>query len=145
MKEYILSVSVAIMVCVVVTLLIPSPKYAGIIKIACGLFVVNILINPIKGIFKNKTFSFGMDSFVYEGDFHSKAHHAEKDFDEILKEKREEILSSEVTTNVKKLWNSSISVEVTGDEAMVNNAEKKDFENIKKYLKDHYGLTAVLR
>ena len=143
MKEYILLVSMTIMVCVVVNLMVPSPKYAGIVKIVCGLFVVNTLISPIRSIFKTGTFNLEINSFVADGEFESGAQLAKKNFDEILASKRAEILSAEVTADLKKLWSDSISAEVIGKEVRVNNADDKDFDDIKKYLKDRYGLVAV--
>lgn len=144
MKNYLLLVSMTIMVCVVVNILVPSPKYSGIIKIVCGLFVVHTLISPIKSIFKTKAFSFEMPALVHDS-FESRARFAEKSFEEIITSKREEILSREISAEVKKLWNSSLTVEVKEGKAWVHNSTQKDFEDMKNYLKDRYGLIAVFR
>ena len=103
MKNYLLLVSMTIMVCVVVNILVPSPKYSGIIKIVCGLFVVHTLISPIKSIFKTKAFSFEMPALVHDS-FESRSRFAAKSFEEIITSKREYDKNSLIKSIKLKLY-----------------------------------------
>ena len=143
MKEYILSVGTAIAVCVIVNLMVPSTKYQGIMKIICGLFVVYTLINPIKNIFKGNLSLPDNYYTSYDEEFNRRAQSALETFDELMVQGTCLVTSEQLTSDLRKRWNSSVTAKVEGTAVRIENADAEDFDDMEDYIKRNYGLTTV--
>ena len=97
MKGYVLSVAFAVIICLGASLLTPSERYKGIIKIVCGVFVVSVILSPIKSLLSG--------NFVPDIAFENSG---ADQFDDIAESSSEKFKNS-ISQNTQNILNSRIS------------------------------------
>jgi len=143
MKEYLISVTFSVILCVGVSLIVPSPSYGGIMKIICGVFVVHTLLLPIKNISFASFGNFSFRDTDTENDFLFDVSQRENQFKNALFKKTEDIFREEICGELRKLYSDAIEVRIINGALWVYNAPVKHRGNIEKYLKDKWNSRVV--
>lgn len=145
MNEYVLKITLAIIFCAGINILIPSQKYAGIMKIICGIFVVYAVLSPLKNILLNDV-SFKVNEDYFKNSvLENRVEESREEFKEILTDSSNEILLGTLKEDIKNLCNLDLDIEVTDNTVYITGSDDINQPLIQKYIKKQYGLDTVFR
>ena len=68
LRQYILSVSAAAILCGLVTAMIPKGSLRGILKLSCGVFLAILVLEPVMHLDLNRILTHFTGEAIYEGD-----------------------------------------------------------------------------
>lgn len=143
MKQYILSVTFSVIICLGASLLAPSEKYKGIIKIVCGLFVVSAILSPLKALLLD---GFSMDmnyAFDDGGQFETAVENGGKNFAENISENYMDILSLSISKDITSFTGRTVKVRISDNTLYLQGVLQEEESKVKKYVLERYGVEAV--
>ncbi len=145
MNEYVLKITLAIIFCVGINILIPSQKYAGIMKIICGILVVYVVLSPLKNILlKDVSFKVNEDYFKIS-ELESRVDKSREEFGEILTGSSNEIFLDIIKDDIKNLCDLDADIEITDNVVYISRIDAENQPLIQKYIKEQYGLDTIFR
>ncbi len=141
MREYVISICFAVILCAAADMLVPSKKYRGIIKIVCGMFVISSIVSPIEEIIKFDFTSFDSDMFLNDDvHFYDTVNKSREMYTQYLTENSQSILISEVGRDISSIAGEDINVQLNENELILYGVSMSKREEISAYVKRNYGL-----
>lgn len=141
MREYVISISFAVILCAAADMLVPSKKYRGIIKIVCGMFVISSIVSPIGEILKFDFTSFNSDIFLNDDSrFYDIVNKSRENYTQYLAENSQDILISEVGSDISNLAGEAVRVQLNEDVLILYGVDVSKRDEISAYVKRNYGL-----
>ncbi len=141
MKGYVISICFALLFCSAAELVIPSKKYTGIIKIVCGIFVVGVIVSPIKNLIKIDYTKYDTDLYLTDDyGFFSKVNKSRDTFLNELMKNSSETVENEISKEIGAVFGVQIRFEFDGQRLMAYGAQENSKEEISKYILKHYEL-----
>ncbi len=141
MREYVISICFAVILCAAADMLVPSKKYSGIIKIVCGMFVISSIVSPIGEIIKFDFDSFNSDMFLKDDShFFDTINKSREKYTQHLTENSHVIVESEVGRDISDIAGEYIKVELNENELILYGVSMSKREEISEYVKRNYGL-----
>ena len=137
----VISVAFAIVFCVGISLLVPSPSYTGIMKIICGVFVVYTLLSPIKKIVYSELPAYDFSGFAYDENFERIVEESRSSFFQSMSELAKDAIEKEVSLK----WGADISIALEKDKVCIYHAKEEYHDDIAEYIRKNYGIDTVFR
>ena len=145
MKEYVLCICFSILFCAGVNLFVPSARYAGIINIVCGVYILHTMLSPVKGIIATE---FKIDNpnsfFEVDSSFRGLISESSETMEEIFKESPINVMETQLKRELADMYGAQ--VELKTDEyglAAYVTADDKYVESIRNYIEKSYSIKTV--
>ena len=141
MKAYVVAITFSIILCAAADMIVPSQKYRGIIRIACGLFVIGTIVSPIKDLIGFEYSSFDSNVFLAGKDeFFFKVEQGKQNYKEYLEENGNGIVQDEISKELSSVFGQNVTVKIAGEGLVLSDAEVSKREEITEYIKKQYAL-----
>ena len=145
MKGYVLSVAFAVIICLGASLLTPSERYRGIVKIVCGVFVVSAILSPIKVLLKGNSMpdlkfnNYGADQFD------DIAQSSSEKFKNDISQNTKNLLNSRISEELTKLIGKKVKADLGEDVLFAEGVPAEEQPGVEKYILENYGLKTVFK
>jgi len=141
MREYVICVCFAILFCVGVSILVPSKKYSGIIKIVCGIFVISTVVSPIKNITFYDRVDFDFEKYFEDEEFNFYLEQGKEKFGSALNSKKTSEMA--LAEEIKLLSKCDVKLKIEEDSLYIEGAQEDKKAKIYDYLKNTYSIEAI--
>ena len=143
MKQYILSITFSVIICLGASLLAPSEKYRGIIKIVCGVFVVSAILSPLKALLFGD-FSLDMNyAFDDGGQFETAVETSGENFAENISENSLDILCLSISQDITSFTGRKVNARISENTLYLQGVLSEEESKVKKYVLERYGVETV--
>lgn len=134
MKDYILSLCFAILLCTGVNILVPGKKYEGIIRILCGVFVIATVVTPLKSAVLGRNIQRNTQK-VFEGsyDFELRVSESQRIFTSLLSDERR--FTSIIEDGLKKHTGEDAFVRIGDGRVYVAGIRESKRSDAEEYIK----------
>ena len=143
MKEYVISVSFAMILCTFASLMVPSSAYDGIMKIICGLAVVCTLLSPIKKVSLSGINIPNLMEYKDTKDLAEMEKSSKDNFDRLLGTKTLGLVADEINLYLREKCGEDVSAKISGETLWIYNAPPEHRRSIENYVKKTYGFTVA--
>lgn len=147
MREYVVCICFSILFCIGVNLLVPSPKYNGIIRIVCGIFILQTMLIPVKNIISSDINArIPEEIFNFDKDFGSFSKQSKEHMDRALVNNSRLAMENQIQREIKGIYAGKVEITETkeGLTAYVESADE-GYSKAKEYIEKTYGIKTVLR
>ncbi len=143
MKEYVITVVFAVIVCLGAGILTPGGKYRGVMKIICGIFVVYNILSPLH---RMSGADFAADispAGLTAGEFSDISARYARSFNETVSQNGSAMLSDAVSKDLSAFTGVAIKAELIDNSLYVYGVPDAERENVRNFITEQYGIEAV--
>lgn len=145
MREYIVSVTFGILFCMGINLLIPNKRYAGIMQIICGVFVVYILIAPLNKILNLSAPELDFSGYLKDEEFTENSLRAREKFTKELEHSTINATEELLQKDIENEFGITVKVTIEKGEIHIDGVGKEKSEEVAEYIKSKHRLDAYVR
>ncbi len=143
MKEYVLSVAFAVIICLGANLLTPTEKYRGIVKIVCGVFVVSVILSPIKALLTGDLVPEISYEDFNEDEFNAISKNSAENFKNNISENARDMLTLRISKELCDITGQKVTAYFTEDALYVEGVPAEEKSAVEKYVLEQYGVKTV--
>ena len=141
MKQYVICVCFAMILCSAVDILMPSKKYKNIIKIVCAIFVISVIVSPIDSLLSFDYKLIELDKY-FEDDsgFLRAVEDSKEKFEGVLKEDGADVVAQEISKQSGEALDMDVKIVFERGKFVLVDYDKDRLDSITDYLKHNYAL-----